>query len=365
MAILPDRRGRREQDGVAPRRNATSKSRHCSDNSKGFTKIHALTPIFPHLSADLTVRASFDVIYCMNTAPALGYLPRLLLALPILMLAQLAQAQTFRLVAQFDYPGSKVMDTTPSEINDSGEVVGWFCDPTHVSRGFVRNPDGTFSEPLVDPKDTGNSTFVSGLNNSGTICGYYDHLFLGDNIIGFFLSHGVYRDFAIPNQRYTYVTSLNDAGDFVGSYDNGDLLFPGFISVAGVTTTFSIPGHGTTPGQINNSGEVVGTYLDNQFYSHGFYRDAAGTLTYPIDVPGAANTHLIGMNDKGQIVGSYTIQGNHTHGLLMTLAGEIVTYDYPGAKGTVLTGINNNGAICGSVNTKGRIIHGILLQFKK
>ena len=78
---------------------------------------------------------------------------------------------TIRVLKTFDYPGSG--NATVEGINDRGDVVGYFEHPKGAIRGFIRFADGTFSDPIVEPNDTGNITVAKDINNSGDVGGYY------------------------------------------------------------------------------------------------------------------------------------------------------------------------------------------------
>jgi uncharacterized membrane protein len=274
----------------------------------------------------------------------------LLLALSLTCISVLpARALTIELVTTFTYGNSQL--TMPTGINDNGQVTGLFVFG-HDGRGFIRNSDGTFLPRVVEPNDSGGLTEPTGINNSPMICGFFSSSPVHTR--GFFFRNGAYTEFDVPGSfNGTQIYGVNDAGDFIGHYDaaGGSESFM-FIDVAGQLTTFDVPSHtayAALPRGINNNQEVVGTYEDysgGNSYSFGFYRDAEGNIIAPLSVAPRTDTTLAAINDKGQIVGSYGTFRSY-HAVLMTLEGELVTYDYPGAKSTGFTGINNNGDICG------------------
>src|SRR5882724_13185380 len=61
---------------------------------------------------------------------------------------------SIQVIATFDYPGGDVTQTVPSGINDRNDITGFYVDSNGVTRGFVRFGNGTFSAPIVEPKDT-------------------------------------------------------------------------------------------------------------------------------------------------------------------------------------------------------------------
>lgn len=123
-----------------------------------------------------------------------------------------AAAITVQVIATFDYPGAE--STQPFTINDNNEIAGLFSTSAGIS-GFTRSANGQFSPPIVDPDDKHGITVVFGINNSGTVCGYY---FGTDNYHGLFFSNGTYTTYDVPGKSGTKLMGINDAGDFVGVY---------------------------------------------------------------------------------------------------------------------------------------------------
>src|SRR5213076_3100296 len=154
---------------------------------------------------------------------------------------QAANSGSIEVITTFDYPGTG-NSTLPQKINERGDVVGIFLDSNLVSRGFVRFSDGSFSDPIVDPNDTVGLTEGRGINNSRTVCG--DYAASDGNLHGFFLSGGTFTGYDIPGAVFTAVLSINNPGDFTGTF-----IFPpvqteiqqAFVSVGGTLTLFSVP----------------------------------------------------------------------------------------------------------------------------
>src|SRR5216117_3335834 len=154
---------------------------------------------------------------------------------------QAASSGSIEVITTFDYPGAGNL-TLPQKINERGDVVGEFIDSSGVTRGFVRFSDGSFSDPIVDPNDTVGFTEGRGINNRRTVVG--DYATSDGNLHGFFLSGGTFTGFDIPGAAFTAVLSINNPGDFTGTF-----IFPpvatgiqqAFVSVGGTITLFSIP----------------------------------------------------------------------------------------------------------------------------
>src|SRR5215475_11208065 len=158
---------------------------------------------------------------------------------------QAAKSGSIEVITTFDYPGAG-NNTLPQKINERGDVVGVFIDSSGVTRGFVRFKNGSFSDPIVDPNDTVGFTEGRGINNPGTVVG--DYATPDANLHGFFLSGGTFTGFDVPGAVFTAVLSINNPGDFTGTF-----IFPpvtgiqqAFVSVGGTLTLFSIPGAAAT-----------------------------------------------------------------------------------------------------------------------
>jgi len=78
--------------------------------------------------------------------------------------------------------------------------------------------------------------------------------------------------------------------------------------------------------------------------SHGFVLNG-GTYT-PINVPGAAQTVVEGVNNSGVVFGNYTDASGNTHGFI-DAAGTFTSIDDPGAYFTTVAGVNDSGQIVG------------------
>jgi probable HAF family extracellular repeat protein len=93
----------------------------------------------------------------------------------------------------------------------------------------------------------------------------------------------------------------------------------GFFWNGTTYTTLSVAGSlGTVATGINDAGEVVGGYVDGNSHSHGFLWDPTHGFT-TFDVPDAHNfTSIQGINDSGQIVGYYQDDNGVDHSFIAT-----------------------------------------------
>jgi len=147
--------------------------------------------------------------------------------------------------------------------NDHGTDVGF----DSKFRGVLVNGP-TITPIVLDVNNTG--VVPSGINNSGTVVGYYKE-YVGGN-------HGFKR------------------------FNNG------------TTHTLDFPGEvrGTTkPAGINDLGAVVGTYRDTNGHLHGFIFHNGQWAT--LDYPQASDTVPVGITNGGQVIGNaYFLNGPRT-----------------------------------------------------
>ena len=279
---------------------------------------------------------------------------------------QAASSGSIEVITTFDYPGTG-NQTLPQKINERGDVVGEFIDSTGVARGFVRFSDGSFSAPIVDPNDTVGFTEGRGINNRRTVVGDYGTS--DGNLHGFFQSGGTFTGFNFPGAAFTAVLSINNTGDFTGTF-----IFPpvqteiqqAFVSVGGTLTSFSVPAAiATLAYDINVSKRlVVGYYIDSSGILHGYYRDSDGTLHFPIDPTGSVGTILFGDNNRNWVVGRYADASGVTHGLFFVPPNNFFTFDFPGSTFTSLNGISSQGNITGRYVDASGIAHGIIARVR-
>jgi len=150
---------------------------------------------------------------------------------------------------------------------------------------------------------------------------------------------------------FSQARNINDRGDVVGTYIDGQGNLHMFLLSQDVLTNIDFPGGTGTfqlSGGINDSGTIVGDFFDSAGALHGFVL-RAGVFTQ-IDVPGAVDTQPLGINARGDIVGDWDTNINTTgHGFVLTKFGQFISFDEPSAapESTAATGINDKGEIVG------------------
>ncbi len=171
-------------------------------------------------------------------------------------------------ITSFNYPrvGQALAATVANGINNSGQIVGGFCDTSFVC------PQGFFNVA--------------------------NHGFLDD--------HGKFTQLDYPGTvGTTQAFAINDAGQIVGDYEINESGPYGFLYANGKYQAINYPNAlYTVASAINNHGVIAGLYEDQKGQVHGF-TDQNGTFT-EIDHPNALSTGVTGINDRGIIVGLWS-----------------------------------------------------------
>lgn len=217
-------------------------------------------------------------------------------------------------------------------INDNGDISGSYFIAVSTYAGFVIPNSGT---PIKIVNPTGSATYVTGINNQGTLAGFY--LASGGGFNAFTYQAGTYTPVqAGPNPQ---PSGINNRGDIIGTFSTTGDTGTGFLLSGGTLTTFTVPGHplDTFPTSINDSGQIAG-YFNGA--SQGFIRQSDGSIQ-TFDILAA------GINDSGVIVGSGLGSNDNSVGEVR-IGNTDFTFTYPGAVSTNIEGINNEGEVVGS-----------------
>jgi hypothetical protein len=175
----------------------------------------------------------------------------------------------------------------------------------------------------------------------------------------------------------TYAAGINILGTIVGSYQDKNSTYHGFLrSLEGQFTTFEAPGadtgsyNGTSPASINDLGAITGSYYDASGFSHGFIRNPDGKFT-TFDVPGVGGygSNPIAINLEGTVVGWYTDSNYLFHSFVRYPDGKYSTFLAPGqcetngsqgCYGSELSNINLLGLGAGNFMDKNLVHHGLI-----
>jgi hypothetical protein len=184
---------------------------------------------------------------------------RKLVGLTLLVLGWPLYGQQRATILSFDPPDSpSPSQTFPQSINPAGVVTGYYNDVNSVPQGFLRARDGTFIpfDPLapglgslaaLNPQ--GQGTTPLSINLAGAITGYY----LDVNFVahGFLRApNGIFTNIDPPGSLSCNPIAINPAGAITGNYADGNTgLNRGFLrSPNGIVTSIDPPGSQSSNG---------------------------------------------------------------------------------------------------------------------
>jgi uncharacterized membrane protein len=278
-------------------------------------------------------------------------------------------------VTTIDHPKATTIPAAPGEqagtattgINDRGQVVGAYQGRDRAIRHFVRDRTGRFTR-LEDPPGGSDVDEYVDINNRGEIVGFYNDD-QGVATTAFLRTRkGRFVDIAVPGAQVTGALKINDRRQVVGLYVDADAesgadgtmppgAIHGFVWHDGDFKTIDVPGAAATLLLgINNRGQMVGSYIDAAGGYHGFLRDRRGAVSTLPEFPGAdprmGGTQPGAINDRGRIVGlAYDARGGSRG--FQTDRGELTPIDAtPDAVFTRPLDINNRGRIVGDYGTR-------------
>ena len=229
-----------------------------------------------------------------------------------------------------NFPGKP--QTQMTAVNGNGTTFTGYTYPTNdgvpVDFQFGFYEQGGMFTMVNNPKTPDCS--VSGACDSGVIT---ENQLIGVNNSN--LAVGFYNDRHGDSHGYTF--------DIATKTFSADINFPGAVS--------------TVTAAINNSDEIAGFFTDSAGAIQGFIKD--GSVFTSVEAPGAAETELLGINDKGLAVGFECAvagcSGGPQHGILFnSLTDTFTILDPPGSTATTFNGLNDRGQIVGFfVDAKG------------
>jgi hypothetical protein len=204
----------------------------------------------------------------------------------------------------FDAPGAAMVSsplcapycgTQAYDINDSGEIVGYYTDPNIVPHGFLRLPNGQFFSFDAPARH--------GLPGAG---------------LGYGLNQG------------TVAEAINNLGEIAGQFQDQNYVYHGFVRYPnGHFDTFDDPNagkganQGTIPWDINLDGTTAGIYYDANNGQHCFIRSHANKFT-SCDLTGSILTYPCPetcLTSDGTLTGFYIDKKNGVHGFVRRADG--------------------------------------------
>lgn len=261
-------------------------------------------------------------------------------------------------------------ETFVGAISPGGSIVGSYLnrnfeETVWVTQGFIDRDGLVETFDLPDPHYIRPHT----INDNGQVAGVYYTLGVGQGGLVKTQRHFIYSKAGgavtldipgavnVQETQYPYLDSINAQGTVAGTIFTQDsnpetagLITRGFLYAGGKVSFIDVPGaRDTVVAGINNQGDVVGHYTtetDGTTQRHGFiYR--AGQFT-ALDFPDALATEATGVNDRGQVVGYYTGGTPAVNHGFVYYAGQFNPVDVPEAESTEPKSINAGGQFAGS-----------------
>jgi len=264
-----------------------------------------------------------------------------------------AKDQTGYQFQTLDVPASWGDNTSAFGNNNAGKVVGNYVTRNGEVHGFIF-ADGQFTDVFIPEADKNNRGMLADINDESISIGSFNYPKKNDHnqIVHSFQRSAtgiitVLPD-AVPGALLTEPTGINNSGTIVGFYHDANSLRHGFIFNNGVYATYDKPGAARTLLMgINDQGKIAGFYRDANGVGRGF--TFFNGTTEDIVFPGATETRPHGINKTGLIVGEYIDNAGITHGFLLQ-NGRYTKLDFPGSFDTALFAINDDGVIAGTYN---------------
>jgi probable HAF family extracellular repeat protein len=235
-----------------------------------------------------------------------------------------------------------------NSINDVDTVAGTWSEEdkflfVHVN-GFLRSSNGHITQVSYPNMPF---TYLNGINQGGTVVGYYQPSSNNLSANGFSWSQGKFTALQYPNSVYTEPYGINKTGDVVGWQAPSGSPGTGFLYSAGNFSSIAYPGaFSTVAAGINNSGEIVGWWEDSNLNKTAFIY--SGGQFQNVNFPGENQTFFTAVNDSGEIAGYYVGPGPQylSHGFVYE-NGIFKLLNIPNSFASQALGINNNGDISG------------------
>jgi probable HAF family extracellular repeat protein len=239
---------------------------------------------------------------------------------------------TFQTIAAPDGTGGTFLEG----INNAGQIAGYSEDDREIPHSFVF-AGGSFKPVVPGVGIPGINVTAHGIDNAGQVVGTDGNNKSGVNAF-LWSPDGAWQEIGTHSNGgsgpSTHAFGINDGGEVVGSFNPSQGAPPSaFVFQSGISSFFQVPGATATEAHgVNNAGAIVGIADGRGFV------DIGGQFTFIVGDPMA-------INNGGTIVGS-SFYGTHTHGFV-DVGGHITAVDMPGAADTWVTGINDNGTIVG------------------
>ena len=135
-----------------------------------------------------------------------------------------------QVVTTFAVPGATA--TFAYQVNDSGQIIGYYTDSNGIAHGYTRDSAGTLTFPIDVPGAT--QTFLLGNNASNWAVGTYTDT--SDKTHGlFYVTTDDILTYDYPGATSTSLTGINANGLICGYYTDTAGVIHGFVARVNVT----------------------------------------------------------------------------------------------------------------------------------
>lgn len=243
-------------------------------------------------------------------------------------------------------------------------TIGGLATAAHAQRQNAQGPQTSVKFKFKDVVVPGSvSSDAYGINNKKVIVGDFLNS-AGQQQGMYFKNPNRWWGPSCPGYRDTALYAVNAAGTAVGYCDNGGgrdgvrgdgpqdlcggvpcpLLYDNNVLVPIPDPPCDCPYMALAINSIVTGPEVGGWYQDTQGLMHGFISNQQTGALQTLDVPGAFNSSVWGINNAGEA----TLQAADAAGQIHSYLFDGTSYrniDVPGAVVSFVHGINNNGDI--------------------
>lgn len=261
--------------------------------------------------------------------------------------------------------------TSVVDINNIGQILAWNYNINNGWRteGYIYS---TITGTLEDIGSLNVDGYATSINDAGQVVGTYTPIFNSQSH-NFLYDNGQITDIGTWGGRYIqYKPTINNSGKIAGSNSLDYVGTTGYISNLNGKGAVNIGNFGTVYGYVNTGiydlndlGQAVGfsqSSVDNQ--THACFYDGQKLIDLN-GILGAKTSTAKLINNKGQIIGTYYDSNYVGHSYLYE-NGQVTLLDrlLPEDSGWTLTSIydlNNNGIFVGLGTLNGET-HGFLMS---
>src|SRR5579875_2840511 len=223
-----------------------------------------------------------------------------------------------------DFPAGKPA-TPPADqllgVNDGDVAVGFYTDAQGNDHGYAYSIETGRYSTVTDPHAPAASLTAAAINNHGDVAGFYANPATG-NTDGFLKRGGRFTDLAFPGASSTMALGVNDHDEVVGVATIGsgsNAVMHGFTWMPGhgFTVVDDPGGAGTTTiNGLNNTGDLVGFYVDGQGNTDGFLATPLRETTIRLSLS-AMPQGTVSAGDNAVVVTAWGLTPGSAHTVLL------------------------------------------------